>query len=35
LIAKDARDTAAQYVLSDFEEVQQFQERVIEVLEAR
>ena len=35
LVAEDARDTAAQYVLTDYEEVQQFLERVIEVLEER
>ena len=34
-VAEDSRDTAAQYVLSDYEEVQQFLERVIEALEER
>jgi trehalose 6-phosphate phosphatase len=33
LVAEDARETAAQYVLSDYEEVRQFLEHVIEVLE--
>jgi len=35
LVTEDARETAAQYLLSDYEEVQQFLEQVIEVLEER
>lgn len=35
LVTEKPRETAAQYVLSDFEEVQQFLEQVIEMLEGR